>query len=63
MVEPDVLSWHEVQRDFQRRLDQIHAALHTAKDAEMLQLQGKAQLLSELMNLPQTLILQREKVK
>ena len=63
MVDTDILSWHEVKTDLLRRLDTVNKSLHTATGDDILRLQGKAQTLTDLLNLPQTLILQREKVK
>ena len=62
-MDTDILSWHEVKTDLLRRLDIVNKALHTAVGEDIFRLQGRAQTLTELLNLPQALILQREKVK
>lgn len=59
-MDPDLLSWHEVQGDLLRRLAQVNKSLHSATGDEILTLQGRAQLLDELLNLPQTLVMTRK---
>ena len=49
------ITWPDMERELQRRLRVVDAKLRRATGPEALMLQGRAQLLEELLNMPEAI--------
>jgi len=57
---PNVFPWQDLEQHFRTRLAQVDKGLRRAEGDKAAELRGKAQLLEELLNLPQTFAMLNE---